>query len=176
MKKQTWQERLVRRFFGMQGTIDEQGLAVLGRASINAVIGLLGFQFVVVLAAVVWPLRHYENAYFTLLTIELMGSIWVIWLTVSRTLHSSGLDQKEVTPAQYPQAKRHVRQKWLVLALPFTCSYHLVVSLLALNERPLLASLGDRRQLFASLFFGVIMCPLLYYLEVRRIRVVEDDL
>ncbi|WP_164511989.1 DUF3278 domain-containing protein [Lacticaseibacillus daqingensis] len=173
--KQHWQEKLIQHVLGTQGPLDEQRLAVLGRASINAVIGLLAFQAVVMVAGLAWPIRDFQDAFFTLIFVELAGTLWIVYATVTRMIRRNGLDQTEVTPQHLTTVKRRLLQRTILTAPLVVFTYHLMGVLFALNEKPFTVAFLDGHQFISSLIFGVIFCPLMYGIQVHRIRVIKED-
>ncbi|WP_461213581.1 DUF3278 domain-containing protein [Lacticaseibacillus sp. GG6-2] len=170
-----WQNKLIAHLFGVQGVLDEQRMALIGRASINAVLGIVAFEFVMAIAGIMLPIHDYENAYAIELILQLLGPLWIIALTISLAVHKAGGDRREVTAAAYPQAQRRVRRKWLLMMPVLAVSYHLVNSLFSINQQPLVAALFDGKRLLCSCGFAILFCAAMYLYEREQIKIVKDE-
>lgn len=169
------EKKLIKNIFGIQGPVDERALAIIGRASMYAVLGILIFEVIVDIVGIALPIYHDETAFEILLMIQFMGVISIIIGTICLTIGRSGLNHQEVTPEKYSAALKRIQLKTIWCVTLTIINVHVIEALLSLKERALLTSLTSPRQLLQTIVFGSIFCPLIYWIAKRNLKVVYVD-
>ncbi len=169
--RQQWYKRVIAHFFGVEGVLDEQRVAVIGRASINAVVAIFGFELFLAVGGVLLPIHDFEQAYYLLAMIQFLGALWVIILTVNLTVRRAGINHHEVTAGAYPQARRRLRRKWLVMTPILGATYHLLAVLLDHDA----GTVFNGRRILMSCFWAITIGTIMYQNDRHRLKIVEDE-
>ena len=169
-----FENKLIEKFFGIQEPIDEHALAVLGRAAIHAVIGILIFELIFTIAVCMIPFPDFEDAYYIMTLVQLVSIVSIIIGTTSVTINKQGLNHLEVTPSAYPRARKRVRLKAIVTGLITTSSFHVLEALFSLRERPVKVSLTDPHQLLQTIVFGLVFTSIIYVISMKKLKIIQD--
>lgn len=68
-----FESKLIAYIFGIQEPIDEHAYAILGRAAIHAVLGILTFELTINVMSFLIPFHSYEDAFYIMSSIQLTG-------------------------------------------------------------------------------------------------------
>ncbi|XTM76573.1 DUF3278 domain-containing protein [Lacticaseibacillus paracasei] len=165
----------MKHIFGIQDPIDGHALAVLGRASMHAVIGIFIFELFFAAIGLMFPIHHDENAYDALLIIQLASILSILVITISTTVGCLGLNNREVTAEKYPAALKKLRTKTIWAGALTLVDFHVLLALFSLQERPITESLTSPRQLLQTLLFGIMFCPFMYFFEKKNLKIIHPD-
>lgn len=169
------EKKLIKHIFGIQDPIDEHALAVLGRASMHAVIGIFIFELFFAAIGLMLPIHHDKNAYDALLIIQLASILSILVITISTTVGRLGLNNREVTAEKYPAALKKLRTKTIWAGALTLVDFHVLLALFSLQERPITESLTSPRQLLQTLLFGIMFCPFMYFFEKKNLKIIHPD-
>lgn len=177
--KTKWDDKVIKKFFGIPGVIDERVKNEIGRNSIRTVIVLFVFEFLFAIAsfsyAAVGLVNDFENFFYIIILIQLLAVSWIAVLFSVMPLRRLGLIDQETTKQNKEQKIKQIRLKWLKMMPLNFLSFWIISSFLEFSKRSFLIVLFSRQELFEALFFTIFFSGFMYLWERHLIHVVKDD-
>ncbi|MFC6175220.1 DUF3278 domain-containing protein [Companilactobacillus huachuanensis] len=174
-----WDDKIIKKFFGIPGIIDERVKNEIGQNSIKTIIVLFVFEFLFVIGTFIYAasglVDDFENFFYVSTLIQLLAISWIAVFFSMIPLRRLGLIDRETTDKNKPQKIKQIRLKWLkMLPLDFG-SFWVINSLLDFSNRNFLTVLLNHQTIIEALIFTIFFSGIMYLWESHLIRVVKED-
>lgn len=170
-----FESKLIAYIFGIQEPIDEHAYAILGRAAIHAVLGILTFELTINVMSFLIPFHSYEDAFYIMSSIQLTGIFLILIATTTLAISKNGLGKEEVTADAYPAALKRARRKAFLSSIVSTAIFHLLGAILSLREQGFLTSLADKHRLIQTAIFFVFFTAMILFAVKRNLKIISND-
>ncbi|KRM87438.1 DUF3278 domain-containing protein [Lacticaseibacillus thailandensis] len=177
--KVSWNDRLIKWFFGIPGVVDEHIRAAVGRTAVWGLVSIFLFDllssFALSLYAVKAEQVNFEHLFYVALITQMVGLFVVVVAVVLLPLERTDIFWQEVSPAQQKQAVRKLRRRYAYLLPIIFIAEWLLNTAMDYDHGSFWRLMFSWRELHPALRFVIILGIVMYAYERWRIRTVKDD-